>query len=108
MGMALGMTKCDGILGNELMRNRLTGYFPRRKELILQTLVGARDPRDRVSLPLPLSPCPLAHVSPREFHSRSTCPLANSSPELVPPRQRAHLPACPLNLSDSPISWAWH
>lgn len=26
-----------GILGNELMRNRLTGYFPRRKELVLQS-----------------------------------------------------------------------
>jgi hypothetical protein len=25
-----------GILGNELMRNRITGYFPRRRELILQ------------------------------------------------------------------------
>jgi hypothetical protein len=36
MGMVLSMTKCDGILSNELMRNRLTGYFPRRKELILQ------------------------------------------------------------------------
>ena len=36
MGMALGMTKCDGILGNELMRDRVTGYFPRRKELVLQ------------------------------------------------------------------------
>jgi len=31
------MTKCDGILSNELMRNRLTGYFPRRKELVLQS-----------------------------------------------------------------------
>ena len=36
MGMALGMTKCDGILSNELMRDRITGYFPRRKELVLQ------------------------------------------------------------------------
>ena len=25
-----------GILGNELMRNRITGYFPRRKELVIQ------------------------------------------------------------------------
>ena len=37
MSMALGMTKCDGILSNELMRNRVTGYFPRRKELVLQS-----------------------------------------------------------------------
>jgi len=37
MGMALGMTKCDGILSNELMRNRVSGYFPRRKELVLQS-----------------------------------------------------------------------
>jgi hypothetical protein len=36
MGMAFGITKCDGILSNELMRNRVTGYFPRRKELFLQ------------------------------------------------------------------------
>jgi hypothetical protein len=26
-----------GILGNELMRNRVTGYFPRRNELVLQS-----------------------------------------------------------------------
>lgn len=36
MGMALQMIKCDGVLGNEIIRNRVTGYFPRRKELILQ------------------------------------------------------------------------
>jgi hypothetical protein len=36
MGMALGMTGCEGIIGNEIMRNRITGYFPRRKELVLQ------------------------------------------------------------------------
>ena len=37
MGVALDKTKCEGILGNELMRNRVTGYFPRRKELVLQS-----------------------------------------------------------------------
>ena len=36
MGMSLGMAGVSGILGNELMRNRVTGYFPRRKQLILQ------------------------------------------------------------------------
>ena len=36
MGMALQMMNCEGILGNEIIRNRVTGYFPRRKELILQ------------------------------------------------------------------------
>jgi hypothetical protein len=36
MGMSLGMAGVSGILGNELMRDRITGYFPRRKSLILQ------------------------------------------------------------------------
>lgn len=36
MGMSLGMAGVSGILGNELMRNRVTGYFPRLKQLILQ------------------------------------------------------------------------
>jgi hypothetical protein len=36
MGMSLGMAGVSGILGNELMRGRVTGYFPRRGILILQ------------------------------------------------------------------------
>lgn len=36
MGMALGMANVSGILGNEVMRGRVTGYFPRRQQLILQ------------------------------------------------------------------------
>jgi hypothetical protein len=36
MGMSLGMAGVSGILGNELMRGRVTGYFPRRHQLILQ------------------------------------------------------------------------
>ena len=36
MGLSLGMAGVSGILGNELMRNRVTGYFPRRQQLILQ------------------------------------------------------------------------
>ena len=32
----LGMAEVSGILGNEVMRGRVTGYFPRRKQLILQ------------------------------------------------------------------------
>ena len=36
MGMSLGMAGVSGILGNELMRRRITGYFPRRHHLILQ------------------------------------------------------------------------
>jgi hypothetical protein len=36
MGMSLGMAGVSGILGNELMRGRITGYFPRRSLLILQ------------------------------------------------------------------------
>jgi hypothetical protein len=36
MGLSLGMAGVSGILGNELMRNRVTSYFPRRKQLILQ------------------------------------------------------------------------
>jgi len=36
MGMSLGMAGVSGILGNELMRERITGYFPRRQQLILQ------------------------------------------------------------------------
>jgi len=39
MGMSLGMAGVSGILGNELMRERITGYFPRRHQLILQTWV---------------------------------------------------------------------
>lgn len=33
----LKATDAKGILGNELMRDRVTGYFPRRKELVLQS-----------------------------------------------------------------------
>jgi hypothetical protein len=36
IGTSLGMAGVSGILGNELMRNRVTGYFPRRHQLILQ------------------------------------------------------------------------
>lgn len=36
MGMALSMADVSGILGNEVMRERVTGYFPRRQQLILQ------------------------------------------------------------------------
>jgi len=36
MGMALKMADVSGILGNEVMRNRITGYLPRRGQLILQ------------------------------------------------------------------------
>ena len=36
MGMALSMADVSGILGNEVIRNRVTGYFPRRNQLILQ------------------------------------------------------------------------
>jgi hypothetical protein len=36
MGMALKMADVSGILGNEVMRNRITGYLPRRNELVLQ------------------------------------------------------------------------
>jgi len=36
MGMSLGLAGVTGILGNELMRGRVTGYFPRRHQLILQ------------------------------------------------------------------------
>jgi len=35
MGMALQMAGVSGILGNEVMRNRVTGYFPRRNQLKL-------------------------------------------------------------------------
>ena len=37
MGMALQMAGVSSILGNEVMRNRITGYFPRRNELVLQS-----------------------------------------------------------------------
>jgi hypothetical protein len=36
MGASLSMAGVSGILGNELMRGRITGYFPRRQQLILQ------------------------------------------------------------------------
>lgn len=36
MGMSLGMADVSGILGNELLRQRVTGYFPRRCRLVLQ------------------------------------------------------------------------
>ena len=36
MGMALQMAGVSGILGNEVMRNRITGYLPRRNQLILR------------------------------------------------------------------------
>ena len=36
MGMALQMAGVAGILGNEVMRNRVTGYVPHRNQLILQ------------------------------------------------------------------------
>ena len=36
MGMSLGMAGVSGILGNELMRERVTGYFPRREQVVMQ------------------------------------------------------------------------
>jgi hypothetical protein len=36
MGTALGMAGVSGIIGNEVMRGRVTGFFPRREQLILQ------------------------------------------------------------------------
>lgn len=36
MGMALSMANVSGILGNEVMRNRVTAFYPRRKQLVLQ------------------------------------------------------------------------
>jgi hypothetical protein len=36
MGMSLSMAKVSGILGNEVMRNRVTGFYPRRRQLVLQ------------------------------------------------------------------------
>ncbi len=35
LGMALMMASTDGIIGNEVMRDRVVGYFPRRHLLIL-------------------------------------------------------------------------
>jgi hypothetical protein len=37
MGMALNMAGVSGILGNAVMRERVTGFFPRRGQLTLQT-----------------------------------------------------------------------
>ena len=36
MGMALDMAGVSGILGNEVMRGRITAFYPRRNQLILQ------------------------------------------------------------------------
>lgn len=36
MGMALSMANVSGILGNEVMRGRVTAYYPRRQQLVLQ------------------------------------------------------------------------
>jgi len=36
MGMALSMAGVSGILGNEVMRQRVTAFFPRRNQLVLQ------------------------------------------------------------------------
>lgn len=36
MGMALSMANVSGILGNEVMRNRVTAFYPRRDQLVLQ------------------------------------------------------------------------
>jgi hypothetical protein len=36
MGMALGMADVSGIIGNEVMRGRVTAFYPRRHQLILQ------------------------------------------------------------------------
>jgi len=35
LGMTLSLAGSNGIVGNELIRNRTTGYFPRRKRMIL-------------------------------------------------------------------------
>jgi hypothetical protein len=36
MGMSLSTAKVSGILGNEIMRNRVTAFYPRRRQLVLQ------------------------------------------------------------------------
>lgn len=36
MGMALSMANLSGILGNEVMRGRVTAFYPRRQQLVLQ------------------------------------------------------------------------
>jgi hypothetical protein len=36
MGMALSMANVSGILGNEVMRQRVTAFYPRREQLVLQ------------------------------------------------------------------------
>ena len=36
MGTALSMANVSGILGNEVMRGRVTAYYPRRQQLVLQ------------------------------------------------------------------------
>jgi hypothetical protein len=36
MGMALSMANVSGILGNEVMRGRVTSFYPRRQQLVLQ------------------------------------------------------------------------
>ena len=36
MGMSLSMANVSGILGNEVMRNRVTAFYPRRRQLVLQ------------------------------------------------------------------------
>ena len=36
MGMALSMANVSGILGNEVMRGRVTAFYPRRQQLVLQ------------------------------------------------------------------------
>jgi hypothetical protein len=36
MGMALSMADVSGIVGNEVMRGRVTAFYPRRHQLLLQ------------------------------------------------------------------------
>ena len=36
MGMALSMANVSGILGNEVIRGRVTAFYPRRQQLVLQ------------------------------------------------------------------------
>lgn len=36
MGMALSMANVSGILGNEVMRGRVTAFYPRRQQVVLQ------------------------------------------------------------------------
>lgn len=35
LGMTLMMAETEGIIGNQILQNRVVGYFPRRNELVL-------------------------------------------------------------------------